>query len=453
MVDFENRADTFEKESISRLLYKYSLPAIVGIMVNAIYNIVDRIFIGQGVGPLAISGLAITFPIVILQGAFGMLIGIGASTRISIAIGQKDKEKADKIIGNSVILSFFFSLLFIAGVSFWMDEILRLFGGTDNTIPFAREYMEIMVPGSLFTTLTYSFNNMMRSSGYPTKAMLVLLTGAVMNTLLAPLFIFVFHWGIRGAAIATVLSMMTTAVMVMHHYFSESSYLRFRRQHMKLDMDIVKHILSIGMSPFLMNVAACLVNVILNNALLKHGGELAIGANGVINSLAVLVVMGVIGFCQGMQPIIGYNFGAGNRERMKQTLMMTIRIASIVSLIGFTLAMLLPRQIALAFTTDTQLIDLSVLGLRTTLIFMPVIGFQIVTSSFFQSIGMVKVSIFLSLSRQVLFLIPMILILPNYFGLRGVWMATPFADFISATLTLVMLYYNRKLFDSATLVE
>ncbi len=448
MENFDNRAHAFETESIGRLLYKYSIPAIVGIMVNAIYNIVDRIFIGQGVGSLAISGLAITFPIVILQAAFGMLIGIGASTRISIALGQKDKEKAERILGTSIILSVFFSLLFITGMSFWLDDILRLFGGTENTIPFAREYMQILIPGSLFSTLTYSFNNMMRSSGYPTKAMVVMLIGAVLNTILAPLFIFVFHWGIRGAAIATVISMFTTSIVVMHHYFSRSSYIRFHRRNIKPDFDIAKHIISIGMSPFLMNVASCMVNVLLNNALLRHGGELAIGANGVINSLAVLVVMCVIGFCQGMQPIIGYNFGAHNGLRMKQTLFMTIRVSSLVTLIGFALAMLLPRQIALAFTTDAKLIDLSVLGLRTTLLLMPIIGFQIVTSSFFQSIGMVKVSIFLSLSRQVLFLIPMILFLPNYFGLRGVWMATPCADLISAIFTLVILYHNRKLFVS-----
>lgn len=450
MGDFEEKAKAFETESISRLLYTYSLPAIVGIMVNAIYNIVDRIFIGQGVGSLAISGLAITFPIVILQAAFGMLIGIGASTRISIALGQKDKEKAERILGTSIILSLFFSLLFI-GVSFtWLDEILRLFGGTDKTIPFAREYMEILIPGSLFSTLTYSFNNMMRSSGYPTKAMMVMLISAVLNAVLAALFIFVFHWGIRGAAIATVISMFTTTVLVMHHYFSKSSYIRFHRKNIKLDLDIAHHILSIGMSPFLMNVASCMVNVILNNALLKHGGELAIGANGVINSLSVLVVMGVIGFCQGMQPIIGYNFGAGNHHRMKQTLSLTIRVASVVTMTGFAMAMLIPKQIAMAFTTDPKLIELSVLGLRTTLLLMPIIGFQIVTSSFFQSIGMVKVSIFLSLSRQVLFLIPMILFLPNIYGLRGVWMATPFADFISAMFTLGILYYNRKVFTSQT---
>lgn len=450
MEKFEDKARAFETESISRLLYKYSLPAIVGIMVNAIYNIVDRIFIGQGVGSLAISGLAITFPIIILQAAFGMLIGIGGSTRISIALGQKDKEKAEKILGTSIILSIFFSLLFISVSFTWLDEILHLFGGTDKTIPFAREYMEILIPGSIFSTLTYSFNNMMRSSGYPTKAMIVMLTSAVLNAILAALFIFVFHWGIRGAAIATVISMFSTTVLVMHHYFSKSSYIRFHRRNIKLDMDIAHHIISIGMSPFLMNVASCMVNVILNNALLKHGGELAIGANGVINSLSVLVVMGVIGFCQGMQPIIGYNFGAGNRLRMKQTLSLTIRIASVVTLTGFAMAMLIPKQIAMAFTTDPKLIELSVLGLRTTLLLTPIIGFQIVTSSFFQSIGMVKVSIFLSLSRQVLFLIPMILLLPNIFGLKGVWMATPFADFISAMFTMGILYYNRKVFTSQT---
>lgn len=447
MTQTDPRTLALEQESIARLLFKYSLPAIVGIMVNTFYNVIDRIFIGHGVGAMAISGLAITFPIVILQGAFGMLIGVGASSRISIVLGQKNKPFAEKILGNSIVLSLLFSAIFITGMLLNLDEILRLFGGTDQTIPFAREYLLILIPASVFTTLTYSFNNVMRATGYPTKSMTVMVVGAVLNTLLAPLFIFVFHWGIRGAAFATFLSMTTTAVLVLSHFFQPSSFLQFRWANLKLEWEVVRSILSIGMSPFLMNVAACLVNVILNNALLSHGGALAIGANGVVNSLAVIVIMGVVGLCQGMQPIVGYNFGATNFDRMKKTVFLTMRVATLFTTVGFAAAMLFSRQIAMAFTSDKQLVSIAEEGLRTAFILMPVIGFQMVTSSFFQSIGKVKISIFLSLSRQVLFLIPMILILPSVFGLRGVWMATPTSDSLAATLTAFMLFYNRKLFD------
>ncbi|MDD2798462.1 MAG: MATE family efflux transporter [Bacteroidales bacterium] len=444
MTKDENRTKALETENIGRLLLKYSLPAIVGVLVNTFYNVIDRIFIGHGVGAFAISGLAITFPIVILQGAFGMLIGVGASARISIVLGQKNKLWAEKILGNSIVLSLLFSALFIVLMLTFLDEILTLFGGTPNTIPYAKEYLLILIPGSVFTTLTYSFNNVMRATGYPTKAMNVMITGAIINTVLAPLFIFVFHWGIRGAAVATLISMTTTAVIVIMHFIKKSSFLHFRIENLRLEWQVVKSIVSIGMSPFSMNVAACLVNVILNNALLSHGGELAIGANGVVNSLAIVVIMSVVGLCQGMQPIVGYNYGAGNYDRMKQTLMLTIRVATVVTSVGFAVAMLFPRQIAMAFTTDRELVNIAIDGLRTAFVFMPIIGFQMVTSSFFQSIGKVKISIFLSLSRQVLFLIPMILMLPHFFGLKGVWMATPASDFLSATLTLSILLYNWK---------
>jgi putative MATE family efflux protein len=449
MSNNDTRTTALEQDPIGKLLLSYSLPAIVGIMVNTFYNVIDRIFIGQGVGALAISGLAITFPIVILQGAFGMLIGVGASSRISIVLGQKNKKWAEKILGNSIVLSLLFSGIFIAGMLLFLDEILILFGGTPQTIPFAREYLLILIPASVFTTLTYSFSNIMRATGYPTKSMIVMIIGAVMNTILAPLFIFVFDWGIQGAAIATFLSMATTAVVVVHHFFKKSSYLHFHWKNLKLEMEVVKSIVSIGLSPFLMNVAACLVNVILNNALLSHGGELAIGANGVVNSLAVVVIMGIVGLCQGMQPIVGYNYGAGNFERMKHARNLTMYVATGFATVGFASAMLFPRQIAMAFTNDKMLIENAVDGLRTAFVLMPLIGFQIVTSSFFQSIGKVKVSILLSISRQVLFLIPMILVLPSFFGLKGVWMATPASDFLSATLTVGILIYNRNLFKKA----
>lgn len=442
----ENRTIALETESIGSLLLKYSVPAIIGILVNTIYNVVDRIFIGHGVGAMAISGLALTFPIIILQGAFGMLIGVGTASRISIILGQRNKEWAEKILGNSIVLSILFSTVFISLSLVFLDPILQLFGGTPNTIPYAKEYLHIIIPGSIFSTLTYSFSNILRATGYPTKSMYVMIFGAVLNTALAAIFVFVFNWGIQGAAWATLITMATTSSIVMSHYFMPESFMRIQWKNLRLERNAVISILSIGLSPFLINVAASLVNVILNKSLLQYGGELAIGANGIINSLAVIVVMGVIGLCQGMQPIVGYNYGANNRARMKEALVLTIKVASGITLAGFLAAMFFPREIAMAFSSDEELVGIATSGLHTTLLMMPIIGFQIVTSSFFQSIGKVKVSIFLSLSRQVLFLIPMLLILPQFLGLRGVWLATPAADFISATFTLTMLYYNRKLF-------
>jgi len=296
-------------ENVSKLIWEYSLPAIVGTVVMSLYNIVDRIFIGQGVGPLAISGLALTFPFMIMLMAFGMLIGAGAASRISITLGESDKEKAEKILGNAFTLTFIISGTAILISYIFMHDVLRLFGGTEKTIQYAEDFMSIIIPGSIFTALNYGFNNIMRASGYPRKAMYTMIICAVLNAILAPIFIFAFHWGIQGAAIATNITYLVGTIWVLQHFTQAKSNIRFRRKNFRLEKDIVKAIISIGMSPFSMQLATCFVVILVNTTLLHYGGDMAIGAYGIINSVNTLVVMIIIGLNQGTQPIIGFNFG------------------------------------------------------------------------------------------------------------------------------------------------
>lgn len=442
----DKKTDALGHEAIGKLLLTYSLPAIVATLINSLYNIVDRIFIGHGVGSIAISGLALTLPISALQTACGMLIGAGAAARISIVLGQKDKDWAEKILANALLLSVSVSAVFIAVSMIFMDEMLLLFGGSEQTIPYAKDYLQIVIPGSVFATLTFSFCNMIRASGYPTKSMMIIVAGALINTILDPIFIFGLDLGIKGGAIATVISMAATAVLALSHFLKEGKTINFHKRNFQLKMYIIRNILAIGISPFLINLTAAVVTAIISFSLMKYGGDLAIGAYGIINSFAVLIVMVIIGLCQGMQPIVGYNYGAGKRDRMKECLKLGIKIATVVSVFCFIVAEFLPRFVAICFTSDQELIDLSVNAIRIVLAASPFIGFQIVTTNFFQSIGKVKISILLSLSRQVLFLIPMLFILPPLFDLNGVWLSMPVADSISVIVAAVILYQNRFIF-------
>lgn len=445
----EKRTDALGHEAIGKLLLAYSLPAIVATLINSLYNIVDRIFIGHGVGSIAISGLALTLPISALQTACGMLIGAGAAARISIVLGQNDKDWAEKILANALVLSVAVSAVFITLSMVFMDELLHLFGGSEQTIPYAKDYLQIVIPGSVFATLTFSFCNMIRASGYPTKSMMIIVAGALINTVLDPIFIFGLDLGIKGGAIATVISMMTTAVLALSHFLKEGKTINFHKRNFQLKTYIIRNILAIGISPFLINLTAAVVTAIISFSLMKYGGDLAIGAYGIVNSFAVLIVMIIIGLCQGMQPIVGYNYGAGKRERMKECLILGIKIATVVSVFCFIVAEFFPKLVANAFTTDKELVDLSVNALRVVLIASPLIGFQIVITNFFQSIGKVKISILLSLSRQVLFLIPMLFILPPLFELDGVWMSMPVADSISVIVAAIILYNNRYIFRTS----
>ena len=438
-------SNSLATENIGKLLWTYTLPAMVGTVVMSLYNIVDRIFIGQVVGPLAISGLALTFPFMIVLMAFGMLIGAGSASRISITLGQNDKHKAEKILGNAVTLTFIISGTAIILSLIFMDDILRLFGGTENTLQYAREFMQIIIPGGIFTALYFGLNNILRASGHPRKAMYNILLGAIVNIVLDPLFIYVFDWGIRGAALATVIAYIVGTINVSVHFFAKSSPLRFHMENFRLDKEIVKSILSIGMSPFSMQIGTSVVVILINSTLLKHGGDLAIGAYGIINSINMLVVMFIIGLNQGSQPIVGYNYGAGNYHRMFETLRLGVIIGTILSSIGFIIGMFFPHQVVSLFTSDKELIDIAAVAQRITVAVFPIIGFQIVISNFFQSIGKAKMSIFLSLTRQFIFLIPAILVLPVFWGLNGAWASMPVSDGLSSIVSFVtfMVFYRK----------
>ncbi|MFA5047205.1 MAG: MATE family efflux transporter [Paludibacter sp.] len=432
-------------KNIGRLIWEYSLPAIVGTVVMALYNIVDRIFIGQGVGPLAISGLALTFPFMILLMAFGMLVGAGAATRISITLGENNKEKAEKILANALLLTFIISGTIVVLSFIFMHDLLRLFGGTEKTIQYAEDYMRIIIPGGILSALNFGFNNIMRASGYPTKAMYTMVVCALINVILDPIFIFVFHWGIQGAAIATNISYLVGTIWVLWHFMLPNSIIKFYRKNFRLEKDIVMSIISIGMSPFSMQLAASFIFILINTTLLQYGGDLAIGAFGIINSINTLIIMIIIGLNQGTQPIIGYNFGAGLYHRMFKTLKIAVVVATGISTFGYIIGTFYPDVLSALFTRDTGLRSIASKALQISIAVYPIIGFQIVVTNFFQSIGKANISIFLSLTRQFLFLVPGLIILPPIFGLTGAWAAMPVSDGLATIVSATtILYFIRK---------
>ena len=423
-----------------------------------LYNIIDRIYIGQGVGALAISGLALTFPIMNLLGAFGMLVGHGAAARVSLLLGNGKKEEANAILPNTFALSLFFYLIVSSLTFIFLEPILYAFGASEQTLPYASEYLKIIIPGHIFTSLSYAYTNIMRASGHPMIAMNTLILGALLNILLDPIFIFWFNLGIKGAAYATVLSMLISCLWIMHYFFRKDNTLSFRkltfnisqfsRQRLKdLRFSILNSqfsILSIGLSSFLLHTATSLVNVLMNHTLQNHGGDLAIGAFGIITSFTSLIVMSIVGMAQGMQPIIGYNYGAGLYDRVKTTLKYCISIATIITTLGCIIALIFPHYIARLFTIDTNLVNITASGLSIYASTFFVVGFHIIVTNYFQSIGRAGVSIFLSLSRQILLLIPFILLFPPIWGLTGAWMAQPVSNIISAAIAIVILSLHLK---------
>ncbi|MDE5923858.1 MAG: MATE family efflux transporter [Muribaculaceae bacterium] len=436
-----------------RLLIKYSLPAVIGTVVSALYNIIDSIVIGHAIGdPNVVAGIAVTFPVMTLATALGMLIGAGAATRISIVLGQKDHRMAEIILGNSVQLTIFIGLAYISVFGIFVDPILRMFGASDATLPYAREFILWVLPGMVLINLTFSYNNVMRASGYPGKAMLTNIMGAVFNGILAPTFLFGFHWGIRGAAIATDISMLITAIWVMSHFFNKNNTLHFVRGTFRLHWGVIRSVLYIGMAPFLINVAGSVINAIVNNSLLQYGGDDAIAAVVVFNRFVTIFVFIVIGICQGMQPILGYNYGSGKYDRLFRTLRLAAATALCITIIGSLTGHFFPRAIASMFMTDESqiLAAINCLGLTTLGFWM--VGFQIVATNFFQSLGMAGKAVFLSLTRQILFMIPLLMILPGRFGLSGVWVCYPISDCVSTIVSGAMLAWQiRHIRKMATL--
>jgi len=436
-------------ESIGKLLMQYAVPAIIAMTASSLYNMVDSIFIGHGVGPMAISGLALTFPLMNLAAAFGSLVGVGASTLVSVKLGQKDYDTAQRVLGNVVVLNVLLGLVFTVVVMAFLDPILYFFGGSDQTVKYARDYMQIILLGNIVTHLYLGLNAVLRSSGHPQKAMYATIATVVVNTILDPVFIYGFGWGIRGAAIATIVAQVLSLMWQLKLFSDKEELLHFHRGIFRLKRKIVLDSLAIGMSPFLMNLAGCMVVILINQGLQEHGGDLAIGAYGIVNRLVFIVVMIVIGLNQGMQPIAGYNFGARLYKRVDKVLKVTIAYATAVTSFGFLVGMLIPDLVVSIFTTDEELIALSARGLRITVLFFPIIGFQMVTSNFFQSIGMAGKAIFLSLTRQVLILIPCLLILPRFYGAAGVWYSMPVSDALASLIALVMLLAQFRKFKVA----
>jgi putative MATE family efflux protein len=437
-------------EKISRLLKQYALPAIIAQTASSLYNMVDSIFIGQGVGPLAISGLAVTFPLMNLSTAFGTLVGAGAATMLSVLLGQKNYKAANKVLGNVVTLNTIIGLVFMAVALIFIDPILYFFGASENTLPYAKEYITIILIGNVVTHLYFGLNAAMRSSGNPKKAMALTIFTVVFNTILDPIFIFVFDMGIAGAAWATVLAQTVAMILVMKHFSDKTRAFHFEKGIFKLDRRVAKDSLTIGMGPFLMNSAACLVTLFINQQLRDYSGDLGIGAYGICNRFIFMFIMICMGLNQGMQPIAGYNYGAKQYSRVKEVFWMTAKFGTIVTTICFCIGMFIPRLAAGIFTHDEALLNMSEEGLRILTIGFPIVGFQMIGTNFFQCLGMVKKSIILSLSRQLLFLLPLLYCLPLWMGANGVWMSFPISDVLSALLTAILL---RRLFKKFNMLK
>lgn len=426
-------------ERIGKLLTQYAIPAIIAMTASSLYNMADSIFIGHGVGPLAISGLALTFPLMNLAAAFGSLVGVGASTLVSVKLGQKDYDGANNVLGNVLILNIVLGIAFTLIFLWFLDPILYFFGASENTISYARDYMQIILLGNVVTHMYLGLNAVLRSSGYPQMAMYATLASVVINCVLNPLFIFGFGWGIRGSAIATVISQVLSLIGQMIHFANPKQILHFRKGIFRLHSEIVKGILYIGMSPFLMNLCSCLIVILINRGLKEYGGDMAIGAYGIVNRIVFLFIMIIMGFNQGMQPIAGYNFGARQYPRVTEVTKLTMWWAIGVASFGFLLCQFFPSMIVRLFTSDAELIGAAVYGLHIVFGVFPIVGFQMVATNFFLSIGMSKKAIFLSLTRQMLFLIPLLIILPRFWGTLGVWVSMPIADTIATVVTALVL--------------
>lgn len=445
MTTDKNLLTELSEKPVFSLLLQYAIPAIVAMVASSLYNIVDGIFIGQGVGAGAIMGLAITMPIMNLSAAFGAMVGVGGSTLLSVKLGEKDYNFAAKILGNVITLNCIIGIGLGAVMLLFLDPILRFFGASDYTIPYARDFMVIVLIGNVFTHLFLGLNAMLRSSGKPKKAMKATIMTVIINIALAPLFIFVLHLGIRGAALATVLSQLIVLLWQFKLFSNPNELIHLRRDTYRLERRIVTGSLSIGLSPFLINLCACIVVIIINKQLVSYGGDVAVGAYGIANRMMFFFVMVVIGINQGMQPIAGFNFGAKHYTRLNQVLKYAITIATGIWIVGFIVCVLLATPVASAFTNDEELLKEAAHALRVMNLVVPIIGFQMITIGFFQSIGKAGISIFLSLTRQLLFLVPLLLILPNFFGLEGIWYSVPIADGTAAiTAAIVLIYHMRK---------
>lgn len=442
----DNKQLELGTQNIRPLLLKYAIPSIIAMTASSIYNMVDSIFIGQGCGPMAIAGLAITFPLMNLSAAFGAMVGVGASNVISIKLGQRDFRSAEEALGNVVLLNTVIGLVFMAVALTFLDEILIFFGASENTLPYAKEFMQVLLYGNVLTHLYLGLNDVVRASGYPQRAMAATLTSVVVNVIFNYLFIFVFGLGIKGSACATLCAQFVAFCMQIVHFNHKDTFLRFKRGIFKFRKKIVLSILSIGCAPFFINFCACIVVLLINNGLKDHGGDYYVGAYGIANRIVFIFIMVVNGLNQGMQPLVGYNYGAGQIDRSIKAYKIAVMYAVCVTSLCFVICELFPRTVISPFTSDEELISISQHALRIMVAIMPFVGFQIVSVGFFMSLGKAPKAIFLSLTRQLLFLIPFLIILPRFFGADGVWYSMPLADLASVATVAIMISLQMKQF-------
>lgn len=434
-----------EEEKVSKLLVSFSIPAIVGMLVNALYNVIDRIFIGRGVDSLGLAGIAIGFPILIILFAFAVLVAIGATSLMSIKLGEKKREEAEKIMGNALTLMVVISILLSILSMIFLTPLLKLFGASNEVLPYAKDYIQVLIIGSTFNTIGYGLNNFIRADGNPRIAMIRMLISALLNALFAPIFIFIFKWGMFGAGMATAAAQTIAAIWGSLYFLRGKSTLKIRMKYLKPDFRIFGKVLSLGFPAFSMQLIASLITVILNKSLMAYGGDVAISGMGIITSIQNLLLMPIIGITQGAQPIIGYNFGAEKYDRVKDTLKLAIIGGTIIVLIGYLGTRLFPEQFILLFNKNNPaLIQFGTHALLIYFFCLPVIGFQIVGSNYFQAVGKVKPATVLNLTRQMIVLIPALLILPRFFGLNGVLYAAPLSDFLSAIITGLWLWKEIK---------
>lgn len=431
---------------VGPLLMQYALPAIIAMTASSLYNIIDRVVIGQVVGPMAISGLAITFPFMNLSGAFGAAVGVGASTAISVKLGQHDYHTAVNLLGNTVTLNLIVGFA-LAVICLWLlDPILYFFGASEQTIPYARDFMQVIMAGTMITHMYFGMNAALRAAGKPRQAMYATIFTVVMNIILVLVFIMWLGWGIRGAALATIISQATAMIYQLKLFTNKKEILHFKRGIYRLKPTLVKNIVGIGISPFLMNACACIIVIFMNNQFVKYGGDLTVGSYGIANAIGTMFVMFIMGVNQGMQPIAGYNYGSQQIDRLMEVLKLSIITATCIMTVGWLIAMFLPYYCARMFTTDATLIAMSIHAIRINMLLFPIIGFQMVVTNFFQCIGKVQISIFLSLSRQLLFLLPLLAILPLFWGVDGVWYSLPASDLTAAIVAaIIMQIYMKKI--------
>ncbi len=433
-----------EHESPGKLIRKYFFPAFASMLANALYNVVDRIYIGQGVDALALSGLTVVFPLMIIIMAFGMLVGAGAGVRISLCLGQKDFDRANRILGNAFFLGTVIGIVLMITGFLVRDPVLKIFGASPETLQYASDYFTIILIGTPMATVGFSMNNVIRAEGNPRIAMYSMFISAGLNAVLDPIFIFGLDMGVKGAAFATIISQGILAIWVTAHFRSKRSVTRLTLENFRPNTYIIKYIISIGFAPFAMNVASSIVTAVMNTRFIRYGGDIAVGALGIVNSSTMMLVISIISINMAVQPIIGFNYGAGLFCRVRETVLKAIRYGTYIAIGGWLICMLIPGAIIGVFNSDSmELRQAGIMGLRIYCAMLPVVGFQIIASNYFQAIGKAKLATFLSLLRQIIVLLPLVLILPHFWGVAGVWIANPISDLVAAVISFI--FFHREI--------